>query len=114
MSLNSPDALDAAARAERDGLRALVHAAAGNLRVLQVQRARDVRDRHVVGAEPIRVERDVDLAAARPQRADGHGRRARALDLQNAEIPAAAWTRVQSVAHTRGRVQSVGSSTTSS
>ena len=64
MSLNSATRLDAAARAQRDRLRALIHAAAGDLDVLRLQRARDVGDGQVVGAQAIGVEPDVDLALA--------------------------------------------------
>ena len=56
------DALDAAARAQRERLRALIDAAAGDFDVLRLQRARDVVDRQVVAAEPIGIEPDVDLA----------------------------------------------------
>ena len=45
-------------------VRALLDAAAGDLGVLRLQRARDVGDREVVGAQPIGVEPDVDLARA--------------------------------------------------
>ena len=58
------DRLDAPARAERHLRRAGLDAAAGNLGVLRLQRARDVGDRQVVGLQPRRVERDVDLALA--------------------------------------------------
>ena len=64
MSSNSATLCDAAARAQRDRLRALIDAAAGDLDVLRLQRARDVGDRQVVGAQPIGVEPDVDLALA--------------------------------------------------
>ena len=64
MSLNSATRLDAAARAQRDRLRPLIDAAAGDFDVLRLQRARDVGDRQVVGAQPIGVEPDVDLALA--------------------------------------------------
>ena len=43
-------------------VRALLDAAAGNLGVLRLQRARHVGDRQVVGAQPGGIERDVDLA----------------------------------------------------
>ena len=62
MSPNSCDRLHAAARAQRDRLRALLDAAAGNLGVLRLQRARDVGDGQVVRAQPVGIERDVDLA----------------------------------------------------
>jgi hypothetical protein len=58
------DRLHAAARAQRDRLRTLVHAAARDLDVLALERARDVGDRQVVAAEPVRVEPHVDLALA--------------------------------------------------
>ena len=61
---NSGDRADAAARAQRHRRRALLDASAGNLGVLRLQRARDVGDREVVGAQPIGVEHDVDLAGA--------------------------------------------------
>ena len=48
MSLNSATRLDAAAGAQRDRLRPLIDAAAGDLDVLRLQRARDVGDRQVV------------------------------------------------------------------
>ena len=50
------DRLDAATGAQRDRAGALIHAPAGNLGVLSVQRARDVGDGDVVGAQPIGVE----------------------------------------------------------
>jgi hypothetical protein len=56
------DGLHAAARAQRERLRALVHAAAWDLDVLRLHRARDVGDREVVRAQPVGVEPDVDLA----------------------------------------------------
>ena len=43
---------------------ALVHAAAGDFGVLRVERARDVRDGDVIGAQAIGVEPDVDLSLA--------------------------------------------------
>ena len=55
---------DAAARAQRERRGALLDAAAGNLGVLRLQRARHVGDGEVVGAQPRRIERDVDLAGA--------------------------------------------------
>ena len=58
------DGLDAAARAQRDRLRPLIDAAAGDLDVLRLQRARDVGDRQVVGAQAVGVEPDVDLPLA--------------------------------------------------
>ena len=42
-------------------VRALLDAAAGNLGVLRLQRARDVGDGEVVRAQPVGVEQDVDL-----------------------------------------------------
>ena len=69
ISPNSATDCDAAERAQRQRLRALVDAAAGNLDVLRLQRARDVGDGQVVGAQPVGVEPDVDLAL--------RGRRAR-------------------------------------
>ena len=56
------DRLHAAARAQRHLRRAGLDAAAGNLGVLRLQRARDVGHGQVVGLQPRRVERDVDLA----------------------------------------------------
>ena len=56
------DRLHPAAGAQRDRLRALVDASAGHFDVLRLQRPRDVVDGQVVGAQPIGVEPDVDLA----------------------------------------------------
>ena len=56
--------LDAAAGAHRDRLRALVDAAAGDVGVLRLQRARDVVDRQVVAAQPLGIQPHVDLALA--------------------------------------------------
>ena len=56
--------LDAAARAHRDRLRALIDAAAGDVGVLRLQRPRHVVDGQVVGAQPIGVDPDVDLPLA--------------------------------------------------
>jgi hypothetical protein len=58
------DAEHAAARSQRQRLRALIDAPAGHLDVLALQRARDVGDRQVVRAQPIRIEPDVDLPLA--------------------------------------------------
>ena len=58
------DRLHAPVRAQRDRLRAGLDASAGNLRVLRLQRARDVGDGEVLGLQPRRVQRDVDLARA--------------------------------------------------
>ena len=43
---------------------ALIDAAAGDVGVLRLQRARDVVDRQVVGAQPIGIDPDVDLSLA--------------------------------------------------
>ena len=56
------DRLHAAARAQGERRGALLDAAAGDLRVLRLQRAGDVGDRQVVGLQPRGIERDVDLA----------------------------------------------------
>jgi hypothetical protein len=64
MSPNSPDRLDAAARAERHLRRARFDAAPGDLRVLRLERARDVRHGQVVPLQPRGVEREVDLPLA--------------------------------------------------
>ena len=56
--------LHAAPRAKRQRLRTLVDAPAGNLRVLRLQRAGDIGDGDVVGAQPIRVQRHVHLTLA--------------------------------------------------
>ena len=45
-------------------VRALLDAAAGNLGVLRLERARDVGDGEVVGAQPVGIEQDVDLPGA--------------------------------------------------
>ena len=47
---------DAAARAQRHRLRALIDAAAGHVGVLRLQRARHVVDGQVLGAQPLGVE----------------------------------------------------------
>ena len=62
MSLNSRDRLDAAARAKGQRLGALVHAPAGHLDVLRLQRARHFGDGEVVGTHPVGIEPDIDLA----------------------------------------------------
>ena len=55
---------DASARAQRHRLGALIHAAAGNVGVLRLQRAGHVVDRQFLGAQQRGVEPQVDLAAA--------------------------------------------------
>src|SRR5947199_326381 len=56
--------LHAAARAQRERLRALIDTAAWNLDVLRLQRARDVGDGKVVRAQPVGIEPDIDLTLA--------------------------------------------------
>ena len=58
------DRLDPPPRAQRHGGAALLHAAAGNLRVLRLNRPRHVRHGEVLRAEPVGVEQDVDLTGA--------------------------------------------------
>ena len=58
------DRLEAAARAQRDRLRALIHAAAGNIGVLRLQRAGHVVDRQFLRAQQRGVEPHVHLTAA--------------------------------------------------
>ena len=58
------DGLDAAASPQRDRLRALIDAAAGDFDVLCLQRARDVGHRQVVAAQAVGVEPHVDLPLA--------------------------------------------------
>src|SRR5262249_38073527 len=74
--------LHTAAGAEGHRLRPLIHAAAGNLDVLRLQRAGDLGDRQVVGAQPIAVQPDVDL----PRPAAEHQHLADAADAL--ELPA--------------------------
>ncbi len=64
MSLNSRDRLHAAARAQRHRLRTLVDAAARDLDVLSLQRARHVGHGQVVGPQAIGIQPHVDLALA--------------------------------------------------
>ena len=64
MSLNSATVWTRPRVRSVDRLRALIDAAAGNLDVLRLQRARDVGDRQVVAAQAIGVEPDVDLPLA--------------------------------------------------
>ena len=66
MSPNAVDRVDAAARAQRDRLRALIDAAARDVRVLRLERARHLVDRQVLGAQQLGVEPDVDLALRPP------------------------------------------------
>ena len=58
------DARDAAARAQGDRFGALVHAAAGNVGVLRLQRSGDVVDRQPLRAQQRRIEPEVELSAA--------------------------------------------------
>ena len=51
-------------RTQRERRRPLLDPSAGNLRILRLQRARDIGHGQVVGTQPCRVERDVDLAGA--------------------------------------------------
>ena len=56
------DGLDASARAQRERLRTLIDAPAGDFDVLRLQRARHVGDGDVVRPQPIGIEPHVDLA----------------------------------------------------
>ncbi len=58
------DGVDPAARPQRHRRGALFDAAAGNLGVLRLERARHVGDGEVVGAQPVGVDEDVDLPGA--------------------------------------------------
>jgi hypothetical protein len=64
MSPNSATVCTRPSRPQRHRLRTLVEAAAGNLDVLALERARHVGDGEVVGAQTVAVEPDVDLALA--------------------------------------------------
>ena len=54
MSPNCSTRVDAAEGPERERLRPLLDAAAGDLGVLALQRARDIGDREVVGPQRVR------------------------------------------------------------
>jgi hypothetical protein len=60
----------AAARAQREVLGALLETPAGNLDVLHLQGPRHLRHGDVVRAQPVRIEPQVDLAAAPAQHQD--------------------------------------------
>jgi len=64
------DGLDATAGAQRHRLPSLIHASAGDLDVLLLERVRHVGDRQVVRTKAIGIEPDVDLA--RPAAEDDH------------------------------------------